>query len=1075
MNKQKWLAGLTAVLCSAGALSCFPAISGTVSAAELVSNDFEVNYGGWHGNDDAVALTAEDGIGRNTSRGMSVTGRTSTSDGASAEKGFYLSGGETYTYSMWVYSETAERFHLSLSCADLDTAQETETELTAKQTRAGKWTELSASYRAPENSGEFRLTITTDSTNDFVFDDVTVTGKSDSSLVSAAAAEKGLKDEFADYFRVGNILNGSTVKNSTITASVLKDYNSIECENETKPDATLVQSQCSETNIGVSLNNAASIMDFCVNNNIAMRGHTLVWHSQTPLWFFKENFNASGNWVSSAVMDQRMESYIKNMFAAIKTQYPDLNLYAYDVANECISDDSNRTANNGGTREPGENISGQSPWVQVYGSNAFVEKAFTYARKYAPESCALYYNDYNEYWDHKRDAIYSMCKSLYEKGLLDGVGMQSHINANYDGFSGVSAYTTAMKKFLSIGCDVQITELDITMENGKYTLQQQADKYKAIFQAAMDWNKNPSSDGRVTAVCIWGPNDANTWIKTENTPLLYDTNHQPKLAYTTLTSMIPQSEWGDGSNPGGNDKPIEPNEYGWYFHSTFEGDTDSWEGRGSASVLTSGRTAYVGSEALLVQNRTAAWNGAGRTLNPKAFVPGKEYSFSVNVEYFDGDATDQFFLKLAYTDANGEAQYATVAEETAVKGEWVQLANKNYQISADATNMVLYVETAESTNNFYLDEAIGAVGGTSIIGAGESKPFHLGDVNADGVINGMDLALARQGVSGAFSGNVASLAADVDQSGSVNGTDLQLIQDYLLGKITEFSKSSAGSDETNPTAYMEQVKNMMTEYAPAGITEEKTGVSYGTLKKYQYYSTTRERNVNVNVLLPADYNENETYPVLYALHGYWETEDSLATMSSARIMLGNLNANGEAEKMIVVFPYIYTSKTKEACDGLNLENSLNYDNFIHDLTNDLMPYIEKNFSVKTGRENTAITGFSMGARESLFIGLTRSDLFGYVGAACPAPGLTPGIDLSIHPGQLQENQLKPAYQMPNLIMITGGGKDGTVGSQPSVYHNILSANGIEHLWHSVSDGGHDSSSVQPHFYNYLRGIFQSKK
>ena len=54
MNKQKWLAGLTAVLCSAGALSCFPAISGTVSAAELVSNDFEVNYGGWHGSDDAV-------------------------------------------------------------------------------------------------------------------------------------------------------------------------------------------------------------------------------------------------------------------------------------------------------------------------------------------------------------------------------------------------------------------------------------------------------------------------------------------------------------------------------------------------------------------------------------------------------------------------------------------------------------------------------------------------------------------------------------------------------------------------------------------------------------------------------------------------------------------------------------------------------------------------------------------------------------------------------------------------------------------------------------------------------------
>lgn len=90
----------------------------------------------------------------------------------------------------------------------------------------------------------------------------------------------------------------------------------------------------------------------------------------------------------------------------------------------------------------------------------------------------------------------------------------------------------------------------------------------------MDWNKNPTSDGRVKAVCIWGPDDANTWIKTENTPLLYDTNHQPKLAYTTLTSMIPQSEWGDGSNPGTTEQPVEPNEYGWYFQSTFEGDLD---------------------------------------------------------------------------------------------------------------------------------------------------------------------------------------------------------------------------------------------------------------------------------------------------------------------------------------------------------------------------------------------------------------------------------------------------------------------------------------------------------------------
>lgn len=799
MNTRKLAASLTAVVCSMGMLSYLPSFLAPVSAVELVHNDFETNYDGWYANADAVSMTAKAGIGHKDSRGMEVSGRTCASDGVSSEKGLYLSGGETNTYRIWVYSETAEQFHVTLACADLDTSQETETELVTKQVAAGTWTELQASYQAPKNSGEFRLTITTDSTHDFYFDDVTVTAKKSSNTVSAASAEKGLKDEFANYFRVGNILNGGTVQNSTITASFLKDYNSVECENETKPDATLVQSQCNGTNIGVSLKNAASIMDFCVNNHLAMRGHTLVWHSQTPVWFFKENFDANGNWVSSAVMDQRMETYIKNMFEAIQTQYPELNLYAYDVANECISDDQNRTANYGGTREPGENISGQSPWVQIYGSNAFVEKAFTYARKYAPEGCQLYYNDYNEYWDHKRDAIYSMCKSLYEKGLLDGIGMQSHINADYNGFSGVSAYTTAMKKFLSIGCDVQITELDITMENGKYTLQQQADKYKAIFQAAMDWNKNPTSDGRVKAVCIWGPDDANTWIKTENTPLLYDTNHQPKLAYTTLTSMIPQSEWGDGSNPGTTEQPVEPNEYGWYFQSTFEGDLDGWSGRGDAEVMTSGRTNYVGEEALLVQNRTAAWNGAARSLNPKAFVAGKTYSFSTNVQYFDGDATDTFYFKLQYTDANGDTQYDTIAEGTAIQGEWMQLANKNYTIPADATNLQIYVETKDSTNNFYLDEVIGAVGGTGILGAGEAPTLTLGDVNADGVINVLDLSLAKHGVSSGFSGNAAKLAADVDQNRIVDAADVKMLQDYLLGRISVFSKAEQAVD----TAAME--------------------------------------------------------------------------------------------------------------------------------------------------------------------------------------------------------------------------------------------------------------------------------
>lgn len=804
MKLKRIAAAVTSLVCCVGMASLIPYTVEKVYAAEQVHNDFEVNYDGWYGNTENVVLSAVSGSGFAGTRGMQVSGRVFSDDGASSSKGFYLNGGVDYTYSVQVKSEFAENFTLELLCIDFETEEETVVTLDTAHAEAGEWTELSAEYTAPENSYEFRLTITTDSTNDFYFDEVLVTSEEKISMdtVYAASEEQGLKDAFANYFRVGNILNSTTVQNSAITASVLKDYNSIECENEMKPDATMVQSQCSGTNIGVTINNAAAIMDFCIQNGIGMRGHVLVWHSQTPSWFFKENYDANGAWVSEDVMDARMESYIKNLFALIEEQYPELDLYAYDVVNEVVSDDSNRTANYGGAREAGDaNVtSGTSAWVSVYGDNSFVEKAFTYARQYAPSDCKLFYNDYNEYWDHKRDCIYEMCKSLYEKGLLDGIGMQSHINANYDGFSGVSAYTTALQKYASIGCEVQITELDISIEAGTYTLQQQAEKYEAIFQAAMDINDGNYA-GEVTAVCMWGPNDANTWIKTENAPLLYDTNNEPKAAYTTLMAMIPESEWGDGSSYG----TIEPNEYGWYFHSTFEGDTDSWQGRGDATILTSGRTAYVGSEALLVQERTAAWNGVYRTLNPKVFVPGNEYSFSVNAMYFDGDTTEPFYLKLQYTDANGETQYSTIAEATAVKGEWVQLANTNYQIPSDASDMQLYVETADSTANFYIDEAIGAVAGTYILGAG-AKNIILGDVNFDGVINAFDLAQAKKYYADGFDSTSAQVAADVDQSGKFDITDIQLLQDYLLVRITEFPVAEKVID----TAAMEQLFSTVT-------------------------------------------------------------------------------------------------------------------------------------------------------------------------------------------------------------------------------------------------------------------------
>lgn len=804
---------LALLLVSATAVQSVPAFELNIkaSAESIVKNDFEVSYGGWYENADNVRLSVENQNGINASKSMHVSNRQKASDGISSDKSLYLIGGKNYIYNVNVKTSVEDTVYFRISYESCGKIKNDV--LKSEKTKAGKWTKITSKYKAPADAKNITISVDTSSSDDFYIDDVEVLGKnSSSSTAYAATVEKGLKDEFANYFRVGNILNGGTVNNSAITANILKDCNSIECENEMKPDATIVQSQCTDSNIAVSLSSAAKIMDFCVNNGIGMRGHTMVWYSQTPEWFFKEGFQKSGAVVSKDKMDVRMESYIKNMFAAIKKQYSTLDLYAYDICNECISDDSNRTKNNGGARVGGFN-SGESGWVKVYGDNSFMEKAYTYARKYAPEGCKLFYNDYNEYWDHKRDCIYDTCKSLYEKGLLDGIGMQSHISAEKDGFTGVANYTAALQKYASIGCEVQITELDISVESGKYSLSEQADKYKAIFKAAMNINDG-NYPGKVTAVCVWGPNDANSWLKAGSDALLYDSSNNPKLAYTELTGMIDKSQWGDGSKYNGGSsgsKDPEPNEYGWYFHDAFDGDTCSWSERGSVKIELSGRKPYMGSDSLLCSERTDAWNGVQKELSTRMFVPGKSYSFSSAVGYIDGDCnTADFSMTLQYKDSSDKTHYVNVATVTATKGKYAQLANKSFEIPSDAVSMQLVIETAKELVNFYVDEVIGAVDGTSILFNEEEDPttepsvgdYIKGDVDGNKCINVIDLSMIKNfAVNGG--GNSAS---DVNDDGKINITDVVLMQKYILKLIDKFPSEVKKLDDAEMNNVFSSVK-----------------------------------------------------------------------------------------------------------------------------------------------------------------------------------------------------------------------------------------------------------------------------
>ncbi len=148
-------------------------------------------------------------------------------------------------------------------------------------------------------------------------------------------------------------------------------------------------------------------------------------------------------------------------------------------------------------------------------------------------------------------------------------------------------------------------------------------------------------------------------------------------------------------------------------HSTFENDTDDWKGRGSATVALSGRIPYQGTNALLVQNRTGAWNGTEHTLDTATFVPGKSYSFETYVTYVDGDATQQYNMTLQYKDASGNTRYSLVASTKVTKGSYSKLSNANYTIPSGASNLVLFIETASGTNNFYMDEMKIGTAGTS--------------------------------------------------------------------------------------------------------------------------------------------------------------------------------------------------------------------------------------------------------------------------------------------------------------------------------------------------------------------------
>lgn len=310
-----------------------------------------------------------------------------------------------------------------------------------------------------------------------------------------------------------------------------------------------------------------------------------------------------------------------------------------------------------------------------------------------------------------------------------------------------------------------------------------------------------------------------------------------------------------------------------------------------------------------------------------------------------------------------------------------------------------------------------------------------------------------------------------EQTEHIEEKQEEVTRESTESKVEEGEKESA---EPQP----EVIGGMeIWEECPVKITMNRADAVYGLLRHETYYSTTTGGERGVNILFPAGYDESKEYPTLYLLHGIFGNEYSFTSDSSNKIpqILGNLAADGLAKEMIVVFPNMYASADPAQQPGFTNESMAPYDNFINDLVNDLIPYIESNYSVGKDREHRAIAGFSMGGRETLFIGLQRPDLFAYVGAIAPAPGLTPGKDWAMeHPGQLTEEQVtfEGKEYLPEILMVCCGTKDSVVGQFPKSYHNIMETNGVEHVWYEINGADHDNKAIKSGLHNFVRAIFQ---
>ncbi|AFL84733.1 beta-1,4-xylanase [Belliella baltica DSM 15883] len=342
-----------------------------------------------------------------------------------------------------------------------------------------------------------------------------------------------LKDAFAGKFHVGAAMGSHHIHERDKEAiNVLgTHFNSIVAENVMK--SGMIQVREGE----FKFSEADKFIEFGKKHNFHIVGHTLIWHSQAPRWFFVDD---EGKDVSAEVLAKRMEIHIKTVVGRYKGQ-----VKGWDVVNEAILDD-------GSWRE--------SKFYKILGKD-FIKLAFQYAHEADPEA-ELYYNDYSMANSGKREGVVKMVKELQSQGVkIDGIGMQGHIGLEYPT---IQEFEKSILAFSELGVNVMITELDLTVlpsprrdmgadvaTNVEYqqslnpyteglpedVQKQFDDRYLAFFKLFLDHHD------KISRVTLWGINDGDSWKNgwpvrgRTDYPLLFNRDNTPKSVVSEIMEL----------------------------------------------------------------------------------------------------------------------------------------------------------------------------------------------------------------------------------------------------------------------------------------------------------------------------------------------------------------------------------------------------------------------------------------------------------------------------------------------------------------------------------------------------------